>query len=206
MIAPIVNERDIRVLRQCDIINNIHKMYGKPPSISRPEGFETLVKIILEQQLSLASAKAHFDKLQAYVKTITPISILELSPTELRACQLSRQKARYVIALARAIVDQELNLEDLSHATEAEVRAQLTAIKGIGDWTAEVYLMFSLQAKDIFPLGDIAIINTMKELTMISSKQAALDRAAAWRPLRSLASYYLWHYYLKKRNREWVSG
>lgn len=206
MINAIVNDRDIHTLCQCAIINNIHSLYGPPPSIKRPEGFETLVKIILEQQLSLASAKAHFDKLKAHLKTVTPESILELSLDELRACQLSRQKASYVTALAKAIVNQELNLDSLSTATEKEVRAQLTAIKGIGNWTAEVYLMFSLQAKDIFPLGDIAIMNTMKELTLVTSKEAALDRAEDWRPLRSLASYYLWHYYLKKRNREWVSG
>lgn len=207
MINPIVNGQDIeRLCKAAPVIAKIHSQYGPPPEIRRPEGFQTLVKIILEQQVSLASAKAHYQRLQAYLIDITPRSIIQASEAELKACHLSRQKTTYVKALANAVLSKSLQIDTLSKLSESEVRAQLTAIRGVGDWTADVYLMFSLQAKDIFPIGDITIINTMKEFNLATSKNEAFEYAQQWRPLRSLAAYYLWHFYLKKRKREWVSA
>jgi DNA-3-methyladenine glycosylase II len=160
-----------------------------------------LVHIILEQQVSLQSAKAHFDRLDAYLTAFTPAEILKLNDAELRQCQVSRQKAIYLRALASAIAEGSINLQDLRDMPGDEVRRQLKSVKGIGNWTADIYLMFCLQAKDIFPVGDIAIINTLKELTRARTAEEIADRANRWSPYRSLASYFLWHYYLRKRGR-----
>ena len=119
----------------------------------------------------------------------------------MRSCQISRQKSKYLRGLSTEILSQNINLEQLQTYDPAEVRRKLTAIKGIGDWTADIYLLISLQHKDIFPIADIALINAMKELTNAQTKEEILLEAEKWKPLRSLATYFLWHYYLSKRNR-----
>jgi len=200
--AGIVNQKDVKKIIATDkIFAAIHKQYGSPPNWSRPQGFVSLAKIILEQQVSLASANAHFLKLDTYLKGFTPSNILELTDDEMRNCQISRQKAKYLRELSTAILKGSIDLEKLPELKEAEIRKQLTAIKGIGDWTTDVYLMFCLQAKDIFPVGDIALVNTVKELTDAKTKEEILLLAEKWRSYRSLACYFLWHYYLKKRGR-----
>ncbi len=198
----IVNKKDIQSILSADkMFAAIHKQYGIPPGWSRPPGFISLSKIILEQQVSLASANAHFIKLDSYIKEFTPSTILKLNDEEMRMCQISRQKATYLRALSIALLDKTIDLEKFSLLPETEIRKQLTGIKGIGTWTTDVYLMFCLQAKDIFPSGDIAIINTVKELTGRKTKEEIISLSESWKPYRSLASYFLWHYYLKKRNR-----
>lgn len=198
----IVNQQDIKKLLDKDnIFVLIFEKYGSPPNWIRPQGFVSLSKIILEQQVSLASAKAHFLKLNYYLKEFTPENILKLSDTEMRDCQISRQKARYLRELSSAITQGNLKLDELSSLDESEIRLQLTSIKGIGNWTTDIYLMFCLQAKDIFPIGDVAIVNTIKELTDSKTKEEIFLLADKWKPLRSLAAYFLWHYYLRKRNR-----
>ena len=200
--SSIVNTYDIEHLLKLDaIFERIYNLYGAPPDWQRPEGFVSLVHIILEQQVSLQSAKAHFDRLDAYLTAFTPAEILKLNDAELRQCQVSRQKAIYLRALASAIAEGSINLQDLRDMPGDEVRRQLKSAKGIGNWTADIYLMFCLQAKDIFPVGDIAIINTLKELTRARTAEEIADRANRWSPYRSLASYFLWHYYLRKRGR-----
>jgi DNA-3-methyladenine glycosylase II len=199
---PIVNPTHTRHLRKTDkIFARIHKLYGPPTNWTRPQGFITLSKIILEQQVSLASAAAHFIKLDSFLREFSPKHILQLSDEEMRRCQISRQKAAYLRALSNAILQNDIDLDKLSSLDEAEVRKQLTAIKGIGQWTADIYLMFCLQAKDIFPSGDVAVINTVKELSGAKTKEEIIPLAEKWKPYRSLATYYLWHYYLRKRNR-----
>lgn len=198
----IVNKRDcIKLLKIDPVFADIHALYGEPPNWSRPPGFVSLSKIILEQQVSLASAKAHFEKLNGYISEFTPQNILQLNDEEMRSCQISRQKAYYLRALSTAIENKEINLDAFSGMKEEEIRPQLTQIKGIGQWTSDIYLMFCLQSRDIFPIGDIALVNTVKELTDARTKEEIVGRAEKWQPLRSLASYYLWHYYLSKRNR-----
>ncbi len=200
--TDIVNKKDVKKILAADkLFASIHKQYGAPPNWSRPQGFVSLSKIILEQQVSLASANAHFLKLNSYIKSFTPSNILKLTDEEMRSCQISRQKATYLRELSRTIIQREIDLKNLSLFPETEIRKQLTSIKGIGHWTAYVYLMFCLQAKDIFPLGDIAVINTVKELTGAKTKEDILYLSEKWKPVRSLAAYFLWHYYLKKRNR-----
>ncbi|MFZ1677080.1 MAG: hypothetical protein WAT91_07405 [Saprospiraceae bacterium] len=198
----IVNAKDIkRLTSQHEIFSSIFEKYGSPPNWSRPQGFISLSKTILEQQVSLASANAHFQKLNGYIKEFTPTEILTLSDEEMRACQISRQKAKYLRELSTGILERKLNLDELSTLDESDVRTRLTAIKGIGTWTSDIYLMFCLQAKDIFPMGDIAVINTVKELTDIHSREDIFKMSEKWKPLRSLAAYFCWHYYLCKRGR-----
>ena len=198
----IVNKADIKTLTTSHkLFSKIKDTYGVPPNWQRPEGFVSLSKIILEQQISLASAEAHFIKLKNYLPKFTPAEILKLSDKEMRACQISRQKAKYLRALSQAVIDKELKFDELSEMDANDARKKLTMIKGIGDWTTDIYLMFCLQNKDIFPLGDIALITTINELTKIRTEEGIVRFTRKLKPLRSLAAYFLWFYYLKKRNR-----
>src|SRR5664279_3764059 len=192
----IVNDNDIKQLIKKDpLFESINAMYGPPPNWTRPQGFSSLARIILEQQVSLASANAHYLRLNNYLNGFTPANILSLTDDEMRQCQISRQKAKYLRALSAAILNYDLNLEELPKLDEAEIRRKLTAIKGIGEWTADIYLMFCLQSKNIFPTGDVAVVNTIKELGHIVSKEEMVKLAEKWTPFRSLAAYFLWHYY-----------
>ncbi len=200
--SPIVNQNDTKKLLRADVIfAKIHDQYGEPPNWKRPPGFVTLCKIILEQQISLESAKAHFNKLDNYIPSFTPKEILKLSDDEMRNCQISRQKSKYLRELSSAILDEKIDLGKISALPQPEIRSQLKSVKGIGDWTVDIYLLFCLQEKDIFPVGDIAIVNTVKELTNANSEDEIKLHSDKWKPYRSLATFYLWHYYLCKRNR-----
>ena len=200
--SRIVNKSDIQKLTNAHkLFSKIKKKYGIPPNWQRPEGFVSLSRIILEQQVSLASAEAHFIKLNNYLPEFSPSEILKLTDEEMRACQISRQKSKYLRALSEVVLNKELDFDSLSKFSPSDVRSKLTSIKGIGDWTTDIYLMFCLQSKDIFPLGDIALITTIKELTNIKTEEGIIRFTKKLKPLRSLAAYFLWYYYLKKRNR-----
>ena len=183
------------------IFHTIIETYGIPEIPSRPQGLETLSLLILEQQVSIDSAKATFNKLKSQVKTFLPENLISLSDEEYRSCGVSRQKTKYIKCLSEAILNETLDLESLALKDAETVREELIKIKGIGNWTVDVYLMFSLQKQDIIPLGDIAVVNTMKELLSIQSKEEMEIYAQKWKPYRSMATYLLWHYYLRKRNR-----
>jgi DNA-3-methyladenine glycosylase II len=201
-INRIVNQDDIDLLiGRHNLFATIWEAYGPPPDWSREPGMVSLSRIILEQQVSLASANAHFQKLNAYLDEFSPLHILKLTDEEMRSCQISRQKAKYLRALSAAICSGEIDLMQLASLSEPDIRIKLTGIKGIGHWTADIYLMFCLQQKDIFPIGDIAVVNTIKELSGTQTVDEIRALAESWRPLRSLATYFLWHYYLKKRGR-----
>ncbi len=181
----------------------IIKEHGYPPMWTRKQGFETLVLTILEQQVSLAAAFAAYKKLKARIGTVTPSKILLMSNEDLRECYFTRQKQVYVKELATAIVTKKLQLKKFSLMTDEEVRVHLTAIKGIGNWTADVYLMHALQRTDLFPLGDIALGNSLKERKQLpahTSKEELLMIAEPWRPYRTIAAMILWHAYIIKRN------
>ncbi len=198
----IVNQKDINYLINTDyIFHKIYDRYGVPPNWVRAEGFITLSGIIIGQQVSLESADAHFLKLSNYLPEFSPEEILKLSDIEMRRCQITRQKSGYLRSLSLAIIEKRIDLKKLSGLKHSEVRETLKLIKGIGDWTADIYLMFSLQAKDIFPIGDVAVIKTIKELTNNKTKDGIISRSEKWKPCRSLATYFLWHYYLNKRKR-----
>ncbi|MGY0036527.1 DNA-3-methyladenine glycosylase family protein [Pedobacter sp. NJ-S-72] len=178
----IVNEKDISILIQTDqLIADIYNRHQSPPNWSRPPGFITLSKIILEQQVSLSSANAHFQKLNGYITEFTPANILKLSDDEMRDCQISRQKSKYLRELSSAILNKDIDLEEFSNLDETEIRSQLIKIKGIGHWTIDVYLMFCLGAKDILPLGDIAVVNTIKELTNAKTKEEMIALSEKWK-------------------------
>ena len=200
--TPIVNSTDIHKLIALDpVFKSIFETYGTPENYERAEGFETLCRIILEQQVSLASGKAHYVKLKNYISIYTPEQLLKLSDVEFKNCFISKQKATYLRALSNAILTNQIDLSLLSSLSEAEIRLQLTAIKGIGNWTADVYLMFCLQHKNIFPIGDIAIRQSIKTLYQIEDREVMTKLAETWKPYQSLACYFLWHFYLKSRNR-----
>jgi DNA-3-methyladenine glycosylase II len=184
-------------------LNLIIKEHGHPPMWTRPASFQTLILTILEQQVSLASAYAAFKKLKQKTGYVTPAKILSLSDAELRACYFSRQKIIYARELATAIQSKQLNLKKISSAHEDEIRVELKKIKGIGDWTVDVYLMHALQRTDLFPLGDIALVNSLKEVKKLNghtTKEDLLAIAEPWRPYRTIAAMILWHSYIKKRN------
>ncbi len=167
----IVNNPDIKKLTSSHkLFSRIKDKYDSPPNWQRSQGFISLSRIILEQQVSLASAEAHFNKLNNYIKEFTPKGVIKLSDVEMSGCQISRQKAKYLRALSQAVLNKDLDFDELPTLNPAEVRKKLTRIKGIGDWTTDIYLMFCLQSKDIFPMGDIALITTIKELTKVRTR------------------------------------
>lgn len=205
------NETDFTLIcrKLCKIdvdLKNIIDTYGYPPLWKRRQGFETLIHIILEQQVSLASAKAALNKLKEKIGAVTPRKVLSLSDTELKACYFSRQKIIYARHLATAIITKELSLNKFSFSSDESVRGELKKIKGIGDWTVDVYLMMVLQRTDLFPLGDIALINSIKEVKRLpkhTGKEEIISIAESWRPYRTVAAFILWHSYLCRRNRRY---
>jgi len=180
-------------------LDHIIKTYGYPPFWSRPNSFESLVHIILEQQVSLASALSALNKLKERVQEITPARVLLLTDEEMRACYVSRQKSGYIKYLAEALVSGQLNLDEFHELPDDEIRSKLTAIKGIGNWTTDVYLMFALQRADIFPIGDLAAVNALKRVKQLPtgiSREEMLEITAQWQPYRTIAAMLLWHFYL----------
>lgn len=206
LLASIFNMQEaIKYLIEKDtIFKNIIEKYGLPILPKRPQGFETLVLLILEQQVSIDSAKATFLKLKAKHTNFNPESLLNFSDEEFRNIGVSRQKTSYIKALSHSITNNQIDLESLATKSTEQVREELIKIKGIGHWTIDIYLMFSLQAPDIIPLGDIAVINTIKELLDIHDKEEMEVYVSKWSPHKSVATYLLWHYYLSKRNRKVV--
>lgn len=192
------------LLEKEPIFKIIIEKYGLPTIPKRPQGFETLVLLILEQQVSIDSAKATFLKLKAKQPHFNPESLVIFSDEEFRSLGVSRQKTSYIKALSLSIINNHLDLESLSDKSSEQVREELIKIKGIGNWTIDIYLMFSLQASDIIPLGDIAVVNTIKELLEIHDKEEMENYVSKWSPYKSMATFLLWHYYLSKRNRKVV--
>ena len=177
--------------------------FGHPPSWNREPGFATLIRIILEQQVSYASAKAAFKRLNATVESLNPESFMTLDDSELKAVGFSRQKTRYGRELAHAIIDRQLDLEKLSELEDRVVRQELTKIKGIGDWTVDIYLMMALQRLDVFPAKDLAVAIAVKEIKNLPQrpKTAELEAIAeSWKPYRAIATKILWHYYLNRKS------
>lgn len=189
---------DELVAADADLANVIDK-YSYPPMWSRPNTFETLVHIILEQQVSLASALSALNKLKERVQELAPARVLLLTDEEFRACYCSRQKTAYIKYLAGALLSGQINLNAFEQLPDNEIRAQLVALKGIGNWTVDVYLMFVLQRSDIFPAGDLAAVNALKRvkgLPITTDKDSKINVAAQWQPYRTVATMILWHYYL----------
>lgn len=165
----------------------------------RGPGFPTLLKIILDQQVSTHAAAAMWARFTAQVDPVTPAAFLDLSEDMLKACGFSRQKTRYARGLAQALVDRTLDLDDLARAPDDEAIAALTALKGIGPWSAECYLLFGLGRRDVLPAGDLALQVGWQHMAGLEARPTAgelLAHGEAWRPRRTAASYLIWRNYL----------
>jgi DNA-3-methyladenine glycosylase II len=172
---------------------------GPPPLRERKPGFATLIHIILEQQVSLASAGAAMSRLRAALGSVTPVRFLELDDAALKAIGFSRQKAAYGRHLARSILDGSLKLRALGKADDAAVRSELLKIKGIGAWTSDIYLLTALRRPDIWPRGDLALAIAVQKVKRLKSRpthEQLETFSLRWQPWRAVAARLLWHYYL----------
>lgn len=182
----------------------VHSTYGTPPLWARPTGFATLLNIILEQQVSLASAKACYDKLAAHLGDVTPDRFLKINDTDLKTIGFSRQKTAYSRHLSEAIIEKHLDLDSLHGLPDDEAKAELVKLKGIGVWTADVYLLMAMLRPDVMPRGDIALHAAYQKLTNADKRPGSdefLEIAECWRPFRSVAARLLWHFYLSERKK-----
>jgi DNA-3-methyladenine glycosylase II len=187
--------------RDADLAAVINK-YGVPPLWIREPGFPTLVYIILEQQVSLASARALYQRLQEAVKPFTPGRFLKLTEAEMRRLGFSRQKTHYTRLLAEAIHRKQFALDTLHELEDELVREQLIALKGIGNWTADIYLLSALRRPDIWPTGDLALATAVQEVKRLRKRPSPerLEKMSTpWRPWRAVAARLFWHAYLCKR-------
>ncbi len=177
---------------------------GPPPLWAREPGFPTLIHIILEQQVSLASARAAFDRLRAIADPLTPQHFLELDDATLKAAGFSRQKTRYGRELARAILSGSLDLAGLPHLDDNSARAALTRVPGIGRWTADIYLLMALGRPDVWPAGDLALAAAARDVLGLPAIPTAVELEALganWRPWRAVAARVLWCFYLAKQGK-----
>jgi DNA-3-methyladenine glycosylase II len=185
-----------------DDLATIVTRFGPPPLWARPAGFATLTFIVLEQQVSLASARAAFERLTAATGELAPEAFLRLDDRDLLAIGFSRQKARYVRGLASAILSGELDLDGIERMEDEAARSALTALVGIGPWTADIYLLLALGRPDVWPTGDLALVSAVREVKRLPDRPAGDELVALaepWRPWRSVAARLFWHDYLSRR-------
>ena len=183
-------------------LRRVFERFGYPPLWARASGFATLIHIILEQQVSLASARAAMDRLIAALGEVTPGNFLTLDDAALRAIGFSRQKTRYGRELAQAILSGSLDIDGLARLADESVSAELIKIKGIGAWTANIYLLMVLRRPDIWPRGDRALAVGVKEVLELDKVPSYPDLdniAQRWQPYRSVAARLIWHHYLNTR-------
>jgi len=177
------------------------EMAGKFTMTRRPPGFPTLLRLILEQQVSTSAARAMFERLQRTIDPIAPASFLLLGDDVLKSCGFSRQKAGYGRDLARAILEGGFDPVSLDRATDTQATRQLTSLRGIGTWTAENYLLWALGRRDVFPAGDLALQVEWQRLTDSAQRPSTEELrviSEQWRPRRSAAALLIWHSYLAR--------
>lgn len=177
----------------------IVRRHGPPPLWGRPPGFPTLVRIILEQQVSLASARAMYLRLSADLGGISPDTIAAAGMSGLRRLGVTRQKAAYCHGLAQRMRDGSLDLRAVSRADDPTARELLVAVPGVGPWSASIYLLMALRRPDVWPVGDLALAESLRRLRGLRERpsQERLTRiAAGWAPWRAVAARILWHHYL----------
>ena len=173
-------------------------VYGYPPPRMRPAGFETFLSTIVGQQISTEAAKAIMGRLHALLPDMKAESLIKLTFDDLRAAGLSNRKVEYAQGLAQAIIDGSLDVNGLMDLDDQAAIETITALRGFGDWSAEIYLMFSLQREDIFPANDLALqvaIQKLKGLDERPTEKQARALVKHWSPWRSAGSLFLWHYY-----------
>ncbi len=186
--------------RDADLARILERL-GPPPLWARTPGFPTLLQIILEQQVSLASARATYNRLLAIASPLTPPRFLELDDATLKTAGVSRQKVAYGRHLARAITQKQLDLTALAGMNNNDVYAKLTAIKGIGPWTASIYLLMALRRPDVWPGGDLALAVAVQQIKSLPTRPDPTELttiAEPWRPWRAVAARLLWHHYLSQ--------
>lgn len=197
--------RGVKALARRDAdLRRIYNQYGPPPLWDREPGFATLVYIIFEQQVSLASAKAAYTRLEtACRKKVTPRRLLNIADAQMKAIGFSRQKMGYARELAQAILTQQFVPEALVSMSDDAVRGELVKLKGIGRWTADIYLLMCLLRPDVWPHGDLALavaVQKVKGLPTRPSYDELNHMAEQWKPWRAVAARLFWHYYLSERS------
>ena len=188
---------------RCCHLATVYEKYGPPPLWDRPQGFATLLQIILEQQVSLASAKACFDKLCTRVGDVTPESLLRSTDAELKKDGFSRQKTAYARHLSEAVIAQHIDFDSLNSLPDAEVKAELIKLKGVGEWTSDIYLLMAMLRPDVMPKGDVALHTAWHKLSgePRPTSDEFLIIAERWKPYRSIAARLLWHFYLSDKKK-----
>jgi DNA-3-methyladenine glycosylase II len=172
---------------------------GSPPLWDRPPGLATLIAIVLEQQVSLRSGAAAFERLRLAAGAVEAGPIVALGETGARAAGLTRQKARYVVGLAEAAIDGRLDVAAIAAADDDAARERLTDLLGIGRWTADIYLLMALGRPDIWPDGDLALASAMRRVKALATLPDRAEQqriAESWRPWRAVGARLLWHAYL----------
>ena len=176
--------------------------HGPPPLWRREPGFETLVRIILEQQVSLASGLAAYDRLELAAASVTPAVLAGMDPAILERAGVTRQKSRYLRGLAATIIAGDLDLEGLAGLDDHDARSSLSRVPGIGPWTADVYLLMALGRPDVWPATDIALVTSIRDVKGLAGRPGPgeMERLAEpWRPWRAVVARILWHAYLEAR-------
>lgn len=187
----------------CPHLKIVLERHGPPPLWEREPGFATLLQIILEQQVSLASAKACYDKLCARVGDVTPTNVLRSTDAQLKKDGFSRQKTSYARHLADAVLEDRIDFHALNSLGDADVKSELIKLKGIGEWTSDIYLLMAMLRPDVMPKGDIALHTAWHKLSgePRPTSDEFLVIAERWAPYRSVAARMLWHFYLSERRR-----
>lgn len=187
------------------VLADIFQRLGPPPLWGRRPGFATLVRIVLEQQVSLASAAAVYAKLQQRLGgTVTPEGVRAIGIRGVRATGFTRQKARYVHGLAEDVVKGGFSLARIARLPDDAAVAALDAAPGVGPWTAGIYMLMALRRPDVWPPGDLGLHKSIAEthgLARVPSSAEASEFALRWRPWRAVAARLLWHSYLHVRKR-----
>jgi len=191
-------------------LSPIYRLHGPPPLWKRAANFSTFVRIVLEQQVSLAAAKSTFERLgQACGDRFTAHSLLAVSPAARAAAGVSRQKIRYIRSLAEAIVARRFSIDRLKRLDDEAVRSSITGLVGFGNWSADIYLMMALMRPDVLPVGDLGLVKGIVEAdvdaglsTSLNSTAELIERAERWRPYRSVATRMIWQHYLARRGKD----
>ena len=181
---------------------SIYRSHGVPPMWARRPGFQTLLRIVLEQQVSLVSARSMFERLSSNIDPFTPAGFIEFGEQNLRLLGVTRQKAHYCVQVAHAFTNG--HLKTIARLSDEEAHAALLRIKGVGPWTANIYLLMALRRPDIWPDGDVALATAAGKIRKMRTRPsfAELARIAErWRPYRSVAARMLWQFYLAERGR-----
>jgi len=185
--------------RDC-YLGSIYQTHGVPPMWVRPPGFLTLLRIVLEQQVSLISARAVFERLKSNIEPFTASGFIDAGEASLRALGVTRQKAHYCVQVAHAFTNRDL--QRIGRMDDEDAHAALTSIKGVGPWTASIYLLMALRRPDIWPNGDIALaaaVSGLRGMKERPSFRQLEEIAEGWRPYRSVAARMLWQHYLAIR-------